>query len=66
MRASARADAPFVSLGTLPDEDAPFVLPFADGGELELRLVLTTSARDGTPRVSYVGVEYSCSGIIIE
>lgn len=63
---SARANASFVVLGTLPEEGAPFVLPFADGGELELRLVLTTSARDGTPRVSYVGVEYSCSGIIIE
>lgn len=55
-----REAAEFVPLGAFPTTSAPFVLPAPDGTELELRLTLATSARDGTPSVRSVGVEYSC------
>lgn len=64
--AAEREAAPFVLLGTLPDDAAPLPLEVSDGGELELRLTLATSARDGTPSVRAVGVEYRCTGFVPE
>jgi hypothetical protein len=52
----------FVIVGVLPDEAPPFDLDVPDGGVLEVRLTLRTAARDGSPRVRRVGIEWGCPG----
>jgi streptogramin lyase len=55
----------FVVLGTLPADGMPFALgaggpELAPGGVLEVRMTLASGARDGSPRVREVGVEWEC------
>lgn len=52
---------PFTMLGALPGDPA-FPLTLPEGGVLELRVTLEASARFGGPRVSRVGVEWTCPG----
>jgi hypothetical protein len=61
---AALADVPFTELGTLSDAPARLPLSVADGGVVEVRVTLTTSAHDGAPRVDRVGLEWSCSNIV--
>lgn len=56
------AGAIYVALGALPEDEPPFELDFPDGGVVQVRLTLRTSARDGAPRVSRVGLEWRCPG----
>ncbi|HEX2675117.1 MAG TPA: hypothetical protein VHM19_00720 [Polyangiales bacterium] len=56
------ASAPFVTLGSLPKDAQPFPLQLPDGGAVELRLTLRSHAAIGAPRISSVGVEWSCPG----
>lgn len=56
------SSATYEVLGALPDDDDPFEVDFPDGGVVEVRLTLSTSARDGAPRVSRVGLEWRCPG----
>ncbi len=58
----ALADASFVDLGTLPQDVPPFALDFAPGGVVEVRLTLRAGGSLGAPRVSRVGIEWSCPG----
>jgi len=59
---STLASVAFDTLGTLPEDEAPFALDLPDGGVVEVRLTLSTEARDGAPRVQRVGVEWGCPG----
>jgi hypothetical protein len=52
--------ASFVPLGTLPEQTSPFPISVATDARIELRMTLATDARDGTPSVRSVGVEYTC------
>lgn len=54
----------FQEAGVFPTSTGPFELSFPEGGVLEVQLVLTTSARDGAPRVQQVGLEWECPGPI--
>ena len=54
--------ASFVSLGITPDDALPFPLDLPTGGVVEVELTLRTSARDGAPRVTRVGLEWACNG----
>ena len=63
-RTDALAAASFEELGRFPDASPPYALSFPPGGVVELRLTLTTSARDGAPRVQQVGLEWECPGPI--
>ncbi|MDQ3034061.1 MAG: hypothetical protein M3Y87_16720 [Myxococcota bacterium] len=54
--------APWVVLGELPEDPAPFELALPEGGVIEVRATLTVSARTGAPRLRRVGVEWRCPG----
>jgi hypothetical protein len=54
--------ASFVSLGVAPGDALPFALDLPQGGVVEVQLTLRTSARDGAPRVTRVGLEWACNG----
>jgi len=56
------ADASFVTLGTLPEDDPPFALDFERGGVVEVRLTLQAGSRLGAPRIARVGAEWRCPG----
>lgn len=57
------ASAVFVELGTLPGEPAsPWPLTLPEGGVLEVRVRLETTAADGAPRIERVGAEWLCPG----
>jgi streptogramin lyase len=57
------AAASFVVLGTFPDDPLPYELAgFPESGVVEVRVTLATSARDGSPRVRRVGLEWRCPG----
>jgi hypothetical protein len=57
------ATATFVALGTFPDDPPPYSLDaFPAAGVVEVRLTVRTSARDGSPRVRRVGLEWRCPG----
>lgn len=58
------ADADFVTLGELPDDESPFALDFEPGGVVEVRLTLRVAGRIGAPRVAQVGLEWRCPGPI--
>jgi hypothetical protein len=60
----ALGDAAWVRLGLIPDDRPPFDLTLPEGGVVEVRLTLRTSARDGAPRVRRVGLEWECPGPI--
>jgi streptogramin lyase len=52
----------WVALGTLPDDEPPFALPFETGGVVEVRLTLRVAGRLGAPRIGRVGMEWGCGG----
>ncbi len=54
--------AAWVTLGTIPDDPAPYPLAFPAGGVLEVRLTLSVDGLAGAPRVRRVGVEWRCPG----
>ncbi len=56
--------APFVVLGTLPDDESPFPLMLPIGGVVEVRITLTLEATSGAPRIERLGVEWRCPGPI--
>ncbi|AKF03342.1 hypothetical protein [Sandaracinus amylolyticus] len=56
------ASAPWISLGTIPDDAAPFPLALPEGGVIEVRVTLAVSASLGAPRLTRVGVEWTCPG----
>jgi len=58
----ALTDAPFVSVGTLPEDEMPFALDFPHDGFLEVRLTLRTQHGGSSPRVHHLGVEWTCPG----
>lgn len=58
----ALASVPFVRLGTIPTEPAPYELDFPQGGVVEVRLVLEVDGVAGAPRVRRVGLEWRCPG----
>ena len=63
--ASMLASAPWRVLGVVPDDLSPYSLApdaFPEGGVVEVRLTLSTTQRDGAPRVERVGVEWRCPG----
>jgi streptogramin lyase len=55
-------DADWLELGTLPEDEQPFALPFESGGVVEVRVTLRVSGRIGAPRVGRVGIEWGCGG----
>lgn len=55
-------EAEYVELGTLPDDEPPYELPFATGGVVEVRLTLRVRDRLGAPRIARVGLEWACAG----
>jgi hypothetical protein len=52
--------ATFERVLELPGGTAPVDLSLPNGGVLEVRLILRTTARDGAPRVERVGIEWRC------
>ena len=62
--ASELAAAPFVTLGTLPNDPAPYALSFPAGGVVEVRLTLSIDGASGAPRVRRIGLEWRCPGPI--
>jgi streptogramin lyase len=55
-------DEPFASVGTLPNDVAPFPLELPEGGAVEVQLILRSSSHHGGPRVARVGLEWRCPG----
>ena len=54
--------AEFVELGVYPEDPLPYGLDFEEGGVVEVRVTLRTSARDGAPRLERLGLEWTCPG----
>jgi streptogramin lyase len=54
--------AEWLALGTLPEQEPPFALPFPTGGVVEVRLTLRVAGRLGAPRVARIGMEWACGG----
>lgn len=59
---AALHDEPFARVGTLPDARSPLPLALPTGGVVEVKLVLRSTNRRGGPRVTRVGLEWSCPG----
>jgi hypothetical protein len=59
---AALQDAEWLELGTLPEDEPPFELPFPSGGLSEVRVTLRVSGRIGAPRIGRVGIEWGCGG----
>lgn len=53
---------PFVRLGSIPEEPAPYSLELPRGGAVEVRLTLEAEGAAGAPRVRRVGLEWRCPG----
>ncbi|MFW5875770.1 MAG: hypothetical protein ACOCXM_03470 [Myxococcota bacterium] len=53
-------NAPFATVLSFPDENPPADLTLPEGGVVEVRLTLATTAHDGAPRVRRVGLEWDC------
>jgi hypothetical protein len=53
---------PYTSIGRAPADALPFALDIPAGGVLQLRITLRAAARLGAPRVTRVGVEWTCPG----
>jgi streptogramin lyase len=55
--------AAWTTVGALPDAMEPFDLAsLPEGGVVEIRATLTTSARLGAPRLGRIGLEWHCPG----
>jgi streptogramin lyase len=54
--------ATYRRLGTFPADGPTFPLELPDAGAVEVQLTLRTAYATGAPRVSRVGLEWSCSG----
>jgi hypothetical protein len=58
----ALEDEPYVVLGSAPRDELPYALDVDDGGVLQVRITLRAATRSGAPRVTRVGVEWTCPG----
>ncbi|MCC7536517.1 MAG: hypothetical protein IT379_09905 [Deltaproteobacteria bacterium] len=61
-RSAELAAAPFVELGTLPDDDSPFALDLPESGVVEVEATLVARDRASAPRLVSIGVEWECPG----
>jgi len=53
---------PYATLGSAPEDPLPYALDVPDGGVLQVRVTLRAQSRLGAPRITRVGVEWTCPG----
>lgn len=58
----ALGGAAWIELGVVPAARGPFELALAEGGAIEVRVTLAIDGRIGAPRLTRVGVEWTCPG----